>query len=174
MTTFARSLLAGITLLAIFAGLQSPGDSYAQGAGDLPAEIKKIAAALKKGDTDGAKKLAAATAKNVKLIEEMSDLMHMFRPVDKGGLGIEKNLKKLAVKDAQDLGNLSAAMAEIILAKGWTKDQGKKTKKAWNDYGEEMRIASAGLALAKDAAAVTAAATKVNNACTRCHNVFKD
>ena len=31
-----------------------------------------------------------------------------------------------------------AAISELASAKGWPKDSGKKTKKAWNEYNEEM------------------------------------
>ena len=37
-----------------------------------------------------------------------------------------------------------------------------------------MRTAAQELAKAKNDKAVAAAATKVNNACTRCHTVYKD
>ncbi|MSQ94398.1 MAG: hypothetical protein EXR98_07560 [Gemmataceae bacterium] len=174
MTTKTRIWLAGITLTAIFALLQASADSYAQGGDELPAVVKKIAAALKKGDADAAKKLTTATAKNVKLIDEISDLMHMYRPVDKGGLGIESSLKKATAKNAEDLANLVRAMADLSIAKGWADPKGKRTKKAWNDLNDEMRTAADGLAKAKNDKAAAAAAAKVTNTCNRCHTLFKD
>jgi hypothetical protein len=174
MTTKVRIWIAGITLLAMFALIYLSGPSYAHGQDDLAQTVKKIAVAINKGDNDGAKKLAAATAKNAKLIDEISDLMHMYRPKDKGGLGIEKALKNPAPTDAQELGNLVNAMAELTLAKGWPMDEGKKTKKAWNDFAAELRAAGQQLAKANDAKGVTAAATKITNVCNRCHSLFKE
>ena len=173
MTTSLRAPLTSIALAAVF-GLTYISTCSAEVGDDLPAIVKKIAASFQKGDVAGAKKLAAATAKNEKIIDDIPDLMHMYRPADKGGLEIEKRLKKPAVKDAEELGNQVIAMAELTVAKGWAKDQGKRTKKAWNEFAEEMRGAAQDLAKAKTDKAVASAATKVNNACTRCHTVFKD
>src|ERR1017187_6875243 len=61
---------------------------------DLPAIVKTMADLFKKGDTDSARKLAAATSKDPMLIDEITDLMHLYRPTNKGGLGIETALKK--------------------------------------------------------------------------------
>lgn len=173
MTSFRVSLI-GFTVAALLGLTLASASSSMEGGDELPATVKKIAAAYKKGDADAAKKLAAATAKNVKLIEEIPDLMHMYRPLDKGGLGIEKALKKLEVKDAAEIGFYVVAMAELTVAKGWPKDQGKRTKKAWNEISEEMRAAAQDLAKAKNEKAVAATARKVENACNRCHMIFKD
>jgi hypothetical protein len=174
MTSCLRAPLFAMTLTALLGLTYISTSASSEGGDELPAVVKKIAASIKKGDVDGARKLAKATAANPKLIEEIPDLMHMYRPTDKGGLGIEKALKKTTAKEADELGNQVIAMAELTLAKGWPKDQGKRTKKAWNEFTEEMRAAAQDLAKAKNDKAAYAAATKVNNACTRCHTVFKD
>jgi hypothetical protein len=175
MTTKARIWLAGITLVAGFGLIyvSTPTQAAAQ-AKDLPSAVKDIAAEIKNGKADAAKKLAAATAKNVKLIDEISDLMHMYRPSSKGGLEIENNLKKATVKNAVELGNLVNAMAELTIAKGWPENKGKRTKKAWNDFTEEMKDASIQLAKSTKPADVKTAAEKVTAACNRCHSIFKD
>lgn len=174
MRTKIRCWIIGTTLAAGIGLVYWCGPVQAGDPKDLPSVVKDIAKSLKAGNLDAAKKVAAATVENRKLIDETSDLMHIFRPTDKGGLGIEKELKKPNVKDAERLGNLSAAMAELILAKGWPKDQGKRTKKGWNEYAETMRAASLDLAKANNAQKVTAAATKINNSCVGCHAIYKD
>src|ERR1017187_8209671 len=110
MTTNIRLGIAGTTLVALFGLIYVSAPSHAAaGADELPATVKKIAAMIKKGDTDAAKKLTEATAKDKKLIDEISDLMHMYRPEDKGGLGIANSLKKATVKNADELANLVRA-----------------------------------------------------------------
>jgi hypothetical protein len=174
MTTKFRIGIAGITLAAMAGLIYISAPSHAAQGEDLPATVKKIASEFKNNKADNAKKLAADTVKNPKLIEEISDLMHMYRPTDKGGLGIENDLKKVTVKNAAELGNLVHAMAELTVAKGWEKNQGKRTKKAWTDLTEEMRAAGIQLAKADKAADVKTAAEKVTAACNRCHSIFKD
>lgn len=55
---------------------------------DLRENVRNIAKLFKDKNVTGAKKLAQLTARDPKLIEEIPDLMHMYRPVDKGGLSI--------------------------------------------------------------------------------------
>ncbi len=198
MTTKVRMMIAGVTLVAVFALVSMSGPSYAGGGKDLKSAVAKVAEAIKKGDNDGAAKLAKDTAKG---IEDIGDLMHLFKPRTKQGLGVGS--KKVVSNDAKDgieamirdfargdgiagAGKISdslqetgywiAAMAEISMAKGWDKDQGKKTKKNWNMWMTEMK--DAGVEFAKVSAAkgntLKAVATKVNNACNNCHSVFKD
>lgn len=170
MSTKIRLGFTGVTLVAALGLVCTSGASFEQGGADLPKTVKSIADAFKNGDADGAKKQAVAAAKK---IEDVPDLMEMFKP--KTGLNIAALLKKPNVKNAEEVGNLGAAMAELILAKTPAKD-GKKgrTKKAWADFSEDMRAASLELAKAKDQKAVTAAATKIDNVCNACHAKFKD
>lgn len=174
MTTKTRIGIAGIALVAAFGLIYVSQATSAEGGDDLGKIVKDIAKSIKKGDNDAAKKLAAATAKNPKLIDEIPDLMHMYRPSDKGGLNIENDLKKATAKNADELANLVRAMAELTIAKGWDKNQGKRTKKAWNDLTEDMRKAADGLAAAKNDTAAATAASKVTGSCKRCHDIFKD
>ena len=170
MSTKIRLWFTGVTLVATFGLVYTSVAFSEQGGGDLPKTVKNIAEAFKNGDGDGAKKQAVAAAKK---IDDVADLMEMFKP--KTGLNLQNLLKKPTVKNAQELGNLGAAMAELILAKTPAKDGTKgRTKKAWADFSEDMRAASLDLAKANNAKAVTAAATKIDNVCTACHNKFKD
>jgi hypothetical protein len=193
MTTKVRMMIAGVTLVAVFVLVNMTGPSYAGGK-DLPTTVKKIAEAIKKGDNDGAKKMAKDAAKG---IEDMGDLMHMFKPRNKGGIGvgtkpgpntakdgIEVMIREYArdvpnkpVAGLEETGYVIAALAEIGAAKGWEKDQGKKTKKNWATWTADMK--AAGLEFAKAGAGnggaqIKAAASKVNNSCITCHNVFKE
>lgn len=198
MTTRVRVWIAGVTIVAMAALISMSGRSYAGGEKDLKAAVTKIAALIKKGDNEGAKKLAAASAKH---IEDMADLMHMFRPRNKGGMGagptpltnpaldgIEVKLRELG-RDAppasvakqaaslEEMGYYLAALGELSIAKGWPTDKGKKSKKAWGEFSEKMR--EAGVTFAKAAAAkggqeIGKAAAKANANCTNCHNIFKD
>jgi hypothetical protein len=197
MTAKVRYLIVGITLAAMLGFVYLAAPALAGDGKDIPATVRKIADLIKKKDNDGAQKTAAKAAKN---IEELSDLMHMFRPRNKGGLGvgekampnptkdgIEVYLRDLArdvpatiAKQSESLeatGFWIASMGELSLAKAPTKDQGKKTKKAWNTYSNDMR--EAGIAFAKAAGTkgsqeIKTAAAKVNASCNNCHSIFKE
>ena len=89
---------------------------------------------------------------------------------------VPSNIAKLA--DAlETTGYYIAAISELSAAKGWAKDSGKKTKKAWNEYSEEMTnlgIAFAKAANGKGAQQIKTAAAKLNENCNRCHSIFKE
>ena len=200
MTTQVRMWIAGLTLAALIGLATMSSASNTAGEKDLNAVVKKIAEAIKKGDKDEAKKLAEKAVKNKDLVEEIPDVMHMFRPRNKGGMGIgntplanpikdgiETKLRDLArdapagvAKEAEALettGYWIAAISELSIAKGWEKDSGKRTKKAWKEGSEEM--AKLGIEFAKAAAGkapgpIQKAAAKLNENCNRCHSVFKD
>src|SRR5687767_13005614 len=89
MATKVRIWIAGITLVMVLSLISLSGQTEAaQGEKDLKVVVQKIGDAIKKGDRETAKKIAAAAVKNKDLVEEMSDIMHMFRPRNKGGMGI--------------------------------------------------------------------------------------
>ena len=113
--------------------------------------IDKIADALRKGDFDGAKKLAAATAKN---LEDISDLMVLFKA--KGNAG-----KNAAKND----GHFVAAVAEVMLA--------RNPKNPAKGFAQNLHKAGLALAGAKGANAPKVAAAQVSKACADCHAVFK-
>jgi hypothetical protein len=154
---------------------------------------------IKKGDDAAAKKMAAALAKGIGE-DELGDLMHMFKPRIKGGLGVgevkgpnpAKDGIEVMIRDyARDVpGNVGkqaanlettgywiAALAQVTHAKAPKRDIGKKTIKAWNEYSSDMH--KAGIAFAKAAAGkgaqeIKTAASKVYSSCNNCHSVFKD
>lgn len=203
MTTKVRMTIAGATLVAMTVLMSFTDPSYAGGDADYAAAVKKIGEAIKKGDKEGAAKLAKAAAKSIP-VDDFGDLMHLFKPRKKDGKGgIGVGSKKVVSNDAKDgievmirdlargdglaaaakipealeeTGYWVAAIAEISAAKGWEKKQGKKTNANWTAWMGDMK--TAGVEFAKAAAAkgtnLKAAATKLNNACTNCHSVFKD
>jgi len=159
--------------------------------------IDKIAAAFEKSDAAGAKKMAGDVAKKIML----DDLMHCFKPRDKKGLGvgakagavkpdgIEKKLLEMAKKTLKEdqlttesealvhMGYHTAALAEIMVAKTPDKDDGKKKKKDWVAWSDELRNASLQFAVAakdKKGPALKTAAAKMDGACSKCHDVFRE
>ena len=198
MTTKVRMCVAGITLAAVFGLISMSGPSFAQGKKEVDVAVKEIADELKKGNKAAAKKMADDAAKN---LDEISDMMHLFRPRNKGGLGvgpiplanpakdgIEVMIRDLArdvpggiAKQAAGLeamGYYIAAMGELAnAAVGKAPSGGKKTKKAWTEMSEDMRVL--GLAFAKASAAkgaqeIKTAAGRVNVNCNKCHSIFKE
>jgi hypothetical protein len=165
-------------------------------AGDVET-VDKIAAAFQKKDGPGGKKLAAEWAKKV----ETKDLMSLFKPRDKKGLGvgakageikpdcIETKLRELATfpmeekqvaMEADALRTMafrSVALAEVIAAKCPDKDNGKKKRKDWLEWTEELRLAALEMATAakdKSAGTINNAAVKMEKACQKCHEAFRD
>jgi hypothetical protein len=163
---------------------------------DLAPGVRKIAELLEKGDKAGAAKEAKDLAK-----ADLDDIMHMFKPRKKKGIGvgktpgavipdgIEQQLLKLGRdepsqgslnKEAaalEDMGYVTAAIMEISHAKPPEKNEGKRTIKDWLMFSQEARdaaLAFAADAKSKSSAAVHKGAEKVNNACNACHMVFRD
>ena len=194
MSTRTRIWLGGIGLLTLGLLLHVAGDGTAQE--DFKGPILKIAGLIEKGDTTGAKAMAKTLAKKV---EDMDDVMGVFKPRTKKGVGvgakpgaiqpdgIELQLNKIsrdapsqnaANKDAAGFEKMSyviAAVAEVAMAK-LPKDDGKKKAKDWLKWSKEMREAAPDLATAaksKSPAEIQKAAMKINNACNSCHSVFK-
>jgi hypothetical protein len=83
------------------------------------------------------------------------------------------NLDKLA-KELELLSYRVAVIGSITLVRG--PDKKKEEEKVWIEQGTIMRDSAVELAEAarkKDAAAITAAASKLENSCVECHAVFK-
>ena len=183
--------MAGATLAAILGLVYAAGPGSAGDNADVIATVKKIAAAIKKGDKEEARKLAEAYAKKADSIEEVMDL---FKKKDKGGMGfgappkekdgIEVKIREVArdvpsdyTKNAakyEEMGYNTAAIGligEILTPK---KDSGKKTVKGWKTANADMQEAALALAKAKGAAGVKTAATKLNNACIACHGEWRN
>lgn len=194
-----RILIGSMTLTAVAAAaLVWSGPSGAGDAKALQASIDKIAAALKKGDKDGAKSMADALAKKT---EEIAEVMDLFKPRKKGGFGVgEKpgsvepdHIDQLLVKMSgpnppapatlkkhaaalEQMAYRTAAIALISGAKAPEKNQGKKTRKDWIAWSTEMHdgaIALAEAAKAMKVADIKSGASKTYGACANCHGVFR-
>ena len=202
MTTNVRLGIAGIALVAVSGLIYVSGPTQAAQDKDMKVTVQKIADEIKKGNEGNAKKLAAAAAKDKALVDEITDVMHMFKKRDKLGLGagikplanpakdgIEVMIRELAkgapggfanqIGAYEEMGYHIAALGELskaALDKAPT-GAGKKTKKAWTDLSEEMRVLGAAFSKAattKDGNKIKDAAAKVNENCNRCHSIFKD
>jgi hypothetical protein len=176
----AAAAVAAMLGLIMVAGLG------AQGGDPVEVVVDKIATALKKGDKDGARKLAEAFAKKADSVEEAMDL---FKKKDKGGIGfgsgpketdgIEVKIREVArdvpknyAKDAklyEAMGYNAAAIGLIAEVMTPKKDIGQKTVKGWKTAIADQQEAAFALAKAKSGGEVKTAATKLNNACIACH-----
>jgi hypothetical protein len=184
-------------LVCIAAMLITFGVVLAQPPAGAQDDVIAIADALKKGNADDAKKLAAAAAQKL----TNAQLMHLYKPRNKGGMGysstagknpatdgLEKKIQEFAKGVPQNLvaqvaaneeaALWMAALAEITLAKAPAKNgpQGK-TIKAWTDWSNDLRKAStdfAKAAAAKDAKDMSKHAAKMYSTCVACHSKFKD
>ena len=167
MSTKIRLCLTAVILVATFALVYTSGASSAQGPKDLQETVKSIADELKKGNAVVARNQAVVAAKG---IEDVDDLMYLYK-----SMNLTKRLKNPNVNNAQEIGNLTAALAELTLAMPPAKDGANgKTKKAWAEFSEQTRAAGLQLAKANNANAVAAAAVTIHKTCNACHSKFKD
>jgi len=197
MIAHLRGWVAGLAGLALGLGLLSAGPGSAADDKTLPDGVQKVAAALEKKDTAGAKKLAEEIAKKA----QMDDIMHLYALRTKKGLGvgskagaispdgIERKLMDLAKKKLDDkalgdespalteMGYSMAALALIAGSKPPDKDEGKKKKKDWVSWSDELQkqaIEFASAAKDKKAAELHKAAKGADATCTKCHDVFRE
>src|SRR4051812_11716744 len=96
MSVKFRVMFAVMTLVAVLGLIFLSAPTYAGGEADIKDTVKKIAEAIKKGDHDGAKKIAATSAKK---IDEIHDVMHLFKPRNKKGLGVGEKAGANPAKD---------------------------------------------------------------------------
>jgi len=198
MTMQVRLWLAVATFAAGLGVVSVSASTFALGEKDQIDAVKKVAAEVKNKNAAGATKTAAMGAKK---FDEVADLMHLYRPRNKGGMGwgsttgknpavdgLEKKIQEFAkavpATAAMDQANnveaahWLAALAELTLAKTPSKDAaGGKTKKAWVGYTDEMKegiTAFTKAAEAKNGPAMQKAASKINSACINCHSKFKE
>jgi hypothetical protein len=198
MISHVRGWIIGVTGLTLGIGLLSQATTgSAADSKELLGEVQKIANALEKKDASGAKKMAEDVAKK----NDLEDIMHLFGLRTKGGFGvgpkagtitpdgIERKLTELAKKPLgakelgdeaaalTDMGYRMAALATVAHAKPPAKDEGKKKKKDWVAWSDELRTISLDFAAAakdKKGADLHKAAVKADNNCTKCHEVFRD
>lgn len=198
MTMQVRLWLTGVAFTTVCGLVSVSASTLLEGDKDEQDAVKKIAAEVKKGNAAGAQKMSEGAAKK---FEEVSDLMHLYRPRSKGGMGwgskaganpatdgLEKKIQEFAkgvsvTAAAQVESNLEAAywlaaMTELTRAKTPTMDKaGGRTKKAWivlTDDNREAIAAFTKAAQAKNGAAMAKAANKINSTCVSCHSKFKD
>jgi cytochrome c556 len=189
--------VAGLAVIALGAFLAAQGSSRAGENKELLSAMNKLVDSLKKGDKAGAQKQAEAIAKQ---IEEVHEVMDLYRPRNKGGWGvgdkpkaitpdgIEQMLLKIGrdaptantlKKDGDALEQMAyraAAIAEVAIIKAPKQNMGKKLVKDWVEWSKDQRDASLALAAATKArsgADIKAAAAKTNNACNTCHSTFR-
>ncbi len=200
MKTHLRLLTVSTAVSALGLWFLAAAGSNAADENDLQGAVMKLAGSLEKKDAD-AKKQAADIAKNLEGIEELMHLMSLRRPNGKGGVGVgpkpgaispdgieakimalaKKPLSKTQLeKEADGLERMAytaAAIGQVANYKPPDKDDGKKKKKDWLAWSQEMSETALELAEAakkKDAAGIKTAAGKLDNKCNTCHEVFKD
>jgi cytochrome c556 len=183
-----------VCALAVIVGLAFMQGSAAQPDDKVRGDVEKIAAAVKKGDMDGARKLAAGFAKkypgDALAVLEDTAVMDLFKKKDKGGIGfgagpkatdgIEEKFRELAkgivnIKDAE----LYEKMAYNTIAIGLIAEalEPKTDKLDWKQYTKDMlegTEAFAKAAKAKNAANLKTTGSKVNDTCIGCHAKFRN
>jgi hypothetical protein len=196
MTTLTRAV-GGVAVLAV-GGLLLLGDRGRAGDDKAARDaVLKIADAFEKGDIEAAKKSAAAVAKK---IEDLGEVMDLFKPRTKKGIGVgdkagvatpdgiedmlrilgrdapsQSKLQKIG-KSLERMAYITAAITQVAHAKPPEKFVGNQTPKVWADSAEGAR--NMALELAKAAremspAAVRKAASLVNTNCNNCHSDFR-
>ena len=200
MTTNIRMWVAAVTALAVLGLVFTSSLLCAAGRGPEERRHQDRRRPQEKGH-GRRKKMAEAAAKNKKLIDEMTDLMHMFRPRNKGGHRRARRRSRTRRRTASKSSSATwpatfrAAstskpsawkMGYYIAALGELSDAavskapvggGKKTKKAWarnvHRHARPWHRLRQGLR-GKGAEVIKTAADKVNANCNRCHSIFKD
>lgn len=194
-----RAWALGLALLSLvgliyLAGTSTAGENkmYVDG-------VRKIADLLKKGDKSGAAKEAASFSKKIGE-DGLIEVMYLFKLRKKGGWGVgdkagaiapdgielklftlgrdgitPATLKKEAAA-LEEMGHVISAIGEV--ARNFTPkmDKGKKTKKDWIAWTDQMRengILFAEASKSKGAQDVKTTATKLNNSCNLCHASFR-
>ncbi len=184
---------AGLALLVMAGWVFLASSGSAGEAAGLKDGVLKIAASVQKGDTAAAQSQAAVLAKKV---EDLADLMELFKKRDKGGIGvglkkgvvvpdgIEIKLVKMgrdapstseATKEAEALQHMGAVVAAMAYVTK-SKPPAKVKAKEWNGWCDDLAASGMKLsAAAKDHAPadLKAAASKINATCNACHSVYR-
>jgi hypothetical protein len=167
---------------------------------DMKINVKNIAALLKAGNSAGATKLAQATVKaGIRDIDDIADLMHLYKPRNKGGIGwgpkpqpnpaadgLERGVlnfaKQIAPNDLRETARNEeaaysiAAMAELTAAAAPAFNGKPNIAKDWVAKAERVRGAAFDLAKASAAANANGmrnAAANTIEACVSCHAKYK-
>lgn len=199
MSLYARKMVAGVVGVALtlsaLVGAGTAADDEKGVPEALKTSVDKIAGAIEKNksadvkkDTEDLKKFGLKLS--MRLFKTRKG--HGFGVIAANAAdkdGIERKIEALAEEplSADDLGKESAALvtaayrtaaiAAIAESRPPAKDDGKKKVKDWQKWSAEMKSSAlefAEAAKSKQPAAVQKAAKKVQDSCTKCHDVFRD
>jgi hypothetical protein len=133
-----------------------------------------------------APKRGAAVTPPLPKVAEFDTVMRAFTREKLGGLGMEDYLNTLlelkgdvAPAEAEKIASFAHKNVVIAhLATGYPPetDNGQKTRKNWSAFSHDMHAAAQNLAKAaqtRSGEAIGAAATKLSDACAKCHDVFR-
>jgi hypothetical protein len=186
---YARGLLGGLVLASAIGLVQAQAPGL---------EILDLAGMIEKGKN--AKEVEARVAGLKKRYEELNDLMHVFKPKKRGGIGygpdpnngIEAQIQKMDRSREKEVSRvtlqkekaelikmayINLAMARVVRAYAPDRPKGGKTKKDWDDYADAQEKAARDLlksVKAGDGKTARDAITRLNGACTSCHSDFRD
>jgi hypothetical protein len=147
-------------------------------------EARKLAATLTmdyKGDPAAAHVAIVPLEKQL----DLETVMRMFSGTKVGGFDLEKDIENLGEAKGLDaaqfeqaalLGDKVNMIGLIAHTYAPASDQGKKTKKAWNDIAAQMQNEASALAAAAHAKKdgdVAKSAKGLMGTCTRCHDIFR-
>ncbi len=199
----SKAKAAALMVVAYAQGEMSKGGAKAAAMAGLRDRAMAVAQAIKDDKFDEAKKLAAdlklGSASNpaaktdpvdVNKLFDLQELMSQFKPADKGGISLEKNLTKFwnkrgsapftaaEVKELVPLLLRTVVLAQATEAMTPAADEGKKTKAAWVKWSKEMgelaeEATKQARAAKQDGKALRATLRKLEKNCTDCHGVFR-
>jgi hypothetical protein len=184
-------------LLALAVGFLATGAGRAQKGDEDEAAIKEAREAIVKmvetRDDGAMQQQAAALAKKV---TELNNIMQVFKPRKKNGLGVgpkgdgielkiismsKRTLPKGELTRQQDdlirMAEVSRAVSEVAIHFTPKEKQPGKDPADWKKYTEDMKQGSLELIKAVksgDPKLVRSAATNLNASCTDCHSKFRD
>ncbi len=181
----------GLALLALGTWFTMDALGQEGAAKGLKEGVLKIAASLKKGETATATKEAADLSKK---IDDLADLMDLFKKRDKGGLGVgskpgvvtpdgmESKLVALGrdapsittlKKEADALEEMGYTVAAIGLI---TKSKPAPKAKEWSGWCDDLVTGGQKLSAAaksQTAAELKSVAAKINASCNACHSAYR-
>jgi len=193
MNWIARVLTLTVALALVVCSANQAADDEKE---ETKAAQKAIVELAKDADSGNVDAKKAAEIK--KKYEDLLTVMNIYKPRDKGGLGVGPagkgdgiELKLIALgkkapskmslekeqKDLMMMARVNLAMSEITKHYAPTKPKGGKGAKEWNEYNSEMKKATMQFIEAvkkTDGPSVKKAAENINNACNSCHTDFRD
>jgi cytochrome c556 len=183
-------LAAGIVVLAISSTFSACDEEEQKATKEAQQDILKLVDAKDKGNGDAKAQVEAIHKK----YDELKPVMNIFKPRDKGGIGvgpkgkgdgIELRIKAWGSKrppsptDLKRMANEIERAAKIALAVADVADLyvPKKDPDKWKKYNQDMREGAeewAKAARSGDPAQFKKASNKLDASCTDCHGDFRD